>query len=153
MEDSQKSSEIREPTWRPTRTMGRYTHAVYGGEDWRENLSAALSSPHSLFCLAPLALLQHLGRGVRLLYGPWSWRSTIETLESTTFIGFPKAIIIPWLLKMLMLPRGWQAITLHCQWHYDIDICALREISSNIGCNGSKFGSDIPDAQRMNLLF
>lgn len=49
--------------------MGRYMHAVYTRGDGRENLSAALSSPHSLFCLAPLALLQRLGQGVRLLYG------------------------------------------------------------------------------------
>lgn len=96
--------------------MRHHIHAVYMSHkgDWTGNPCYAVSSPHSLYSFAPLALLQSLGWEIRLLF-----RSLIVKVNNRSIVvlacskieGLPKAISVPWLVQTFMLPGGWSRLS------------------------------------------
>lgn len=113
------------------------------------SLSPGLLPPFSPLSFAPLALLQSLGWGIRLLYSylimKVNKRSIVALkLARSQLGGFPKAIGGPGLWQTLVVTWVWMLILWRHQWYWPLDFSAMSQ-QLFIGI-AVKFGTEFPGA-------
>lgn len=96
------------------------------------SLSPGLLPPFSPLSFAPLALLQSLGWGIRLLYSylimKVNKRSIVALkLARSQLGGFPKAIGGPGLWQTLVVTWVWMLILWRHQWYWPLDFSAMSQ--------------------------